>query len=430
MDENKLPNYILGPKNLFKLQRYDRTILLFGEYHIEYENYHCNGSYERIYKFLHSLFSSKRDYIIDFYLENTVYKKEEYEGEFKRYTDFLKERYSPEIIEKTKDIEAVKKIVFNCIQTQDRNCKYKNIRVHGVDLRLSKFTPSIFYPKWLTKASLSYKIDYIRDRIKQFPLLIQNIKESKLYKNINNVLIPKDKSMLLKYADIIIRNYNIINNREIVKDYEYFLDLVNDMDFHKIYTHYRDNMLFTIHSDFILKQLKNGLQNNDRRKIYHCIDDIESDDTIKMIIKTIKKLTDIHHDFCDKSDDDTINSLRKGYIVSDLISNICDMAEKNERHDMFNEVNNIIYALFMYIGTQQIDLYTVSRMLRSFTKDNALPPTNIIYYGGNAHTEGIKEILFTLGFYIKSFPRQKTQTEGINCIDISEWSTYDNIFNL
>lgn len=106
--------------------------------------------------------------------------------------------------------------------------------------------------------------------------------------------------------------------------------------------------------------------------------------------------------------------------------------QKQKEGEMMN-LSKRITKYYLDTNTLIIDLYTIFRMFRIYRKipfSNSIIPRNIIYYGGDSHSNNIRFLLQTyLGYTITSFPTGdiiSPVVEYQKCIDIS--SLNNNMF--
>lgn len=113
--------YIYGTQDIYSCTIGNRQIYVFGDEHQPFstDNVHCpEGSSRDITSFLDKVFTSTR-VPIDFYIEGyplTIDPKREYKH----------------------DIARVRKLVYECLIKDKKDCKYPAVRSHYIDLRQSK----------------------------------------------------------------------------------------------------------------------------------------------------------------------------------------------------------------------------------------------------------------------------------------------------
>ena len=79
-----------------------------------------------------------------------------------------------------------------------------------------------------------------------------------------------------------------------------------------------------------------------------------------------------------------------------------------------------------------MELYLKARMMRSFKSKKgewAGKPVNAIFYGGDNHSNELRKFLSITGFTTETFNVQETDRRYARCVDISQFSSYDDLFS-
>lgn len=363
---------LLGPNNVWRMQRGDKIIYVFGELHKPYIK-NCFKCYNNaplgVVEFLKNLAEFNRSYLLDFYLESEFFTKTE-EKEKIVYTHNKQTRY----IENAKrfneinnlpcdskdeilDIYNLRNIFSQCAfphkaygKVFNIGCAFKNLRVHRIDTRESNSFPSYNSDKEEYKKRL---FNYLHSEI-----------HKKISKNIKHTNQVEQKIL-----------------------YTLYVDAVNTYD-------------------FLLRGISPREQN----------------DTISMILPYInicKEIAQIH-------DMEKYNRIKDLPFLDFFIETIKTFNNEDLKY--------IFWFIHIDIGLMIMDIYTVARMLRSWSNDykSSPEPQNIIYYGGDAHAQNIVNILSKLGFSSFKFETANStyldrNTEYPKCIKLP-FNKYSDMF--
>lgn len=255
---------IIGPKSLTLYKKDDMKIYLFGEQHIPYNCMNCDNDKpsKRITKFLKDFFEEKNRPIIDFYLEEEVLSKKDYdEKELETTITNIKSRYNPNLPDDCaydtkpyKDLTILRNFLINCSSLLYKSCEYQNLRVHSVDVRTSKHFP-IFRNSGATELIEEMKrtnnnnlrvdiinklhntskyimsdISYYIERVNklQNPINLSNI-GTKIKANIDIISQTEHRDILNGIMDATITNYRIFSRCNVLQENERYMDVLNTL---------------------------------------------------------------------------------------------------------------------------------------------------------------------------------------------------------
>lgn len=357
------PKYILGPEYLVKLEYIGtpkKTIYLFGEKHVKIpEKANCGtDSYTRITPFLENLF--KTSFVpIDFFLETTPRDKYT-EGIYGKLNN---NEYRLKRGEAQEDIRVLRYKFDECVAEKRPETCPSGVRIHYTDVRFIDTFPSLSHDFSPTNTFETIVKIAQRNLKVELPMMKEQKFFQKIYKQIRYIT---------KYPEVRNHLSNILSKLMV--------------DYQKAYFSGRsplsDNTVFNEEYDTLVKTLKRS---------------------------SIKLSTDLTT---------YTNFYEKNVSLNRLILWI----DENKDSLSFRSTikNSVISCLeetqyfFEEFSEQFLDLYTVSRMFRSF--QGSYDPINIIFYGGSFHSKNIASILKATGkFKITEFSAKGNPA----CIDIS-----------
>jgi hypothetical protein len=429
-------SYILGPQTLTFHQKGDIKIYVFGELHVPYKSneYKCNDDSIRTPEFLKNLIE-KTTVPIDFFIEKQIQlvnKKPGGYGEASvtHVSKMYKEPY---------DIDKIRFLIYDCARLINKNCKYNLLRVHSVDLRVEDGSIPTF------NVILEDGIQRLRKQIKRI-------------NNGENVIFNKILKQIFMIDDIHIRNVLIEEYKYCIRLYNLFISPIND--FPELSILDDDKKQDYIHS---LELINNLCKKEDRKQRDKLNEIIHKYETLNqkyrqqypLILKYFEspKLKDVNnmkdvYDYLEILFSQIhMRQVRSITIIEDyfyrMVKPTFELNDRIEILQYLKELGNrdllpkMIGALKRTISIPVMDLYTVARMMRKFKHKPGVyskPPKNIIYYGGDHHSNNIRKLLDSLGFSrtdltaFDSIPEIKDKLKP-KCIDISRFKYYHEFFD-
>jgi hypothetical protein len=139
---------------------------------------------------------------------------------------------------------------------------------------------------------------------------------------------------------------------------------------------------------------------------------------------------------------DKLDILKEPENLISLLLKISKFVMETETNKVYYPVRDIIKKIGL-LNAKMLDIYTLGRMFKCFDREEKETcqdyPKNIIFYGGNAHSEELRRILTRFGFSTRHYSsskslhvnRKRSLTDKLEpgCIDISNIKFYHNMFD-
>lgn len=361
------PQYILGPMRLTKLQSLSKTIYIFGELHIPFDQNvsKCQGRSMRITQFLEFVFNST--YVpIDYFMETSLYDATA-EQIYQPGTNYL-------------DVYNLRALVQRCVIADKKDCDFPAVRSHYVDVRDLPEYPTFASIEGIQKdevgtPKVAIKLcdNIAKDLKTMIPLFQSNKIISKINKQLQNAE-DKYKNTVTKlvlqrvkdYTDLLDSIPSIQSVENIYKNYEILQTKIQNLYGINIGSPSRKSsfasdleQMYTNISNFYLRDekkegggRKEGIKEEGRRR------------------KKGRKEKTRHEKITKHASD-----------IGEVLYSFC---------------HSVFWLFAIIIGTPLMDAFTLARMFRTFKQVeyyNSTPPNNIIYYAGNAHAENMIEMI-------------------------------------
>lgn len=382
---------LLGPTKLQYYMVNNKIIIMFEDTHVKPED-NCNITSKNsiwIDKFLLDLFKCSPVYI-DYFQETYLFRQL---SKSQKKTKFSENSYmykSNIVVDKNSTgIERLNNIFHQCLGPIKTNCmKYGKIRFHNIEFRrfMSKYPYDLFWGGYNSLFSIAlYYMTSQKNILIEFP-----IKDDFIINIINNTVNIRD------YDDNISSYiYNID------KYYDIMINFI-DGDMKKL----SKNMLA------LMVPFKSFVKNSKT-----LFDMFQPENLIKhsLYMKIHKQLK--------KLDKKIVNNIKhffkKQYEVylRGIINNI-----KNNTSDLYKNIKE----LMVLFSTLIIDLYTLSRMLKSMYKYKS---SIIVIYAGKTHIGLYNEFINTYILNVKSYDNIENASEINGCIELynDKWQDVMNI---
>lgn len=480
----KFPKFILGPISLTRHIKGDIIIYVFGESHYSYnENeFKCSDNYLRITEFLKNLISSLK-VRVDLFLEKQIKLcKSEIDKDcvideewFKFTTGELEDEKAQIILKKESektskyDLDTINDLLYDCARLRNKNCPYEMIRVHSVDLRvaniptLPSYSDNCKYP--LTT------IKNLKNFIGRVPKIIGDIKSGrneiyeKVFKQIKAIEDVDVRNLLLKDFERAKSVYDVYlhfdseqigsipysGNKTLFEDvgienYKEFLQSVVDYcknpskdNFDKAfeivmeYIRHAFDMSNSEPVTEIITRLLNTQKDIDMKGCYSYLHDLifELGDIYNLKVnRHIIEFKDIHDIALPDIEATSIIQIIDD-LLTDAESQLMIGKSVNDK-PYFTEICTYLKYFNTFINNFIMELYLKARMMRSFKSKKgewAGKPVNAIFYGGDNHSNELRKFLSITGFTTETFNVQETDRRYARCVDISQFSSYDDLFS-
>jgi hypothetical protein len=430
VNENKY-NYILpytnpkkiesisGPISLsiWRSDKYDKTILLFGDQHIASSNLTCAGDDKTLYlpKYLKMVFSKNNKKIIDVFIELPYQQN-------KRYS--VDTPYAPNMI------RNIGKEFGECFQNlYDKtlcNANYPNVRFHAMDLRnflTDKFSNDIKLNAFIEFSDTLQDISSYNYRIKA--KLDNNMKS--LLQLIKNYLGVDEKNKFDEFYGLLAKGHGPPLFKKIYNTINDFV-ILNNIDDDKI--------------NQTLKEISLGLIPTDYRlKLYNYIKDFQYSDFVDILFDPNGKIFKNFNSIIDSTIRDSLIINIKKYINDILGSykevNVEDVLNKFKSSILSFDINNLdekknvdtMENIIFLLTDLVMDAYMVSRIFKNFTKKetsllHADVANNIIIVAGDAHKTFYDNVFDNMGFNkvflfrVMHTPARLRQFPELRCLDV------------
>lgn len=397
----KIDKNLIGPNLMYEMfsEKYKKKIYLMSDIHI-----------------IKPFCKKQNDSIVidDLLKEMTNFKNNK--GELLKLDYFIELPYldvdSKHVLISKKEINYIQKIYdsfYDC-SIYNKNCPYKNLRVHYTDLRkyglIDSITKIFVILNIIQHMSDTYEFTafHLDESSKNF-----GIDETDLEAIRNNKPI-KDYPIMKKFMEPNL--YSSINWNSIIKFINYCKEIKEDTKINEeqkvelLVSKILENKDFTKKSlkDLIIKQLSDCEYEDVKIKLLNLYNDNIND--LSIFFKSFKNKIELVDTF--------INSFLNNLTLRDITS---------YRNFTSIDLLNVLSEYKVYIAP--MDIYLMARVFRKFDKLKTAfngSPENIVIYAGDNHIQEYRKFLASLNFI--EFTDKEIESTNFQCIDLHKYPPF------
>lgn len=347
---------IIGPISISEHYngKYDKHIYIFGDEHINKKK--CEKKLENvdIIDFFKKIISENPKETLDFFFEISYSKKNVYEIN------------KPNITSVSPWLQQIQNKFYDCLKLDKSNCKYKNVRMHYLDIR------KLYFERLLNLIILFY------------PIYKNNIDK-------NWIKIKNNIELLKNYYYFDINKFSKITNETKIFEFKNIKQNYDLTDWKKL------EKIFKLSNEKIIEILKI------EKQFENIIDDDVKEKYKKIKIKIFDSLDYLRENF------DFFRNLNKNTTFQDF-------------YNFSKQYKKLLIKLNTF--TDLFDAYMIGRIFRQYK--NNIEPKKIIVFMGEAHAKNLRFFLSEIGFTEK-IETSREFDKNFQCVDISKF--YQPFFN-